>query len=321
VQEVRATVLAADPRSDEPVAFTSFICPASGNDTCRNSQLPDELEETERDTDELRASLDPLIARRGSWAVPVDSFGTLQGQLGPYSFNERAIEYILPHGPDGAAVILLENLARVVLYAEQDGIREVAFRRIPFNAYLDLSFLPPDAQEQFEEFLGVQVCNAEQSAAKDPDCLWLREPNRNPVIDELRYSRDGAKPEYDEDGIDSREFGETITGPIAMAPGEDLRLWPVMADDAREDYQSFGFDLESSTITLDNFKEDLAVSWYASVPFNYQPLTDLVVSLGYDTQFTYPSEELDPPDEIMIYIVVRDQRGGVTWQTVELVKE
>jgi len=317
-QEVVATVLAADPRGDAPVAFTSFVCPASDNELCRNYQIPDEIEETERAPDELRTALDPLVTRRGAWAVPVDEQGTLRGELGRFPFNERAVEYILPHGPGGAAVILLENLARVVLYAEQDGIREVAFRRLPLNAYLDLSFLPPETQGQFEEFLGVSVCNAEQSAARDPSCLWLREANKNPVIEEVRYSLDGSSPEYDEDDIDTREFGEPVTGPIALEPGEEIRLWPVLADDVSEAYQSFGFDLETSSIFLAQFTEDMAVSWYASSPGMGQDLTDLTLNLGFDTTFTYPSSQ--PPENVVVYIVVRDQRGGVAWQTVVLTR-
>ncbi|MFH1812370.1 MAG: hypothetical protein ABIJ09_26780 [Pseudomonadota bacterium] len=318
-QELTATVLAVDPRSDAPVEFTSFVCPLDSNNDCRNYVVPEDLARTEREPEALQQALAPLVTRRTTSVPTTDDGGTLQGELGRFAFSERAIEYILPHEPSGAAFILLQQLGRIVTYAEREGIREVAFRRIPFGPYLDLSFLPPDVQTAFEDFLGIDVCTAEQTAARDPSCLWQATANRNPVIEEMRISRDTTiKPVYDEAGLDSREVGEVVSGPIALAPGEEIRLWPVLAADVREAYQSLNFDLQTSSLNLQNYVEDMAISWYATRDFPVPPVTDLTLSLGYSATYVYP--EVDPPDEVRIYLVVLDQRGGVAWQMVVLTR-
>jgi hypothetical protein len=133
----------------------------------------------------------------------------------------------------------------------------------------------------------------------------------------MRFSRTlSERPAYDESGTDTQEFGQPIFGAIPVRPGDHVRLWPVFEADALEPYQVFEIDLQDSTIHIGNYNEELAISWYGSVGFPSIPLTDLKINEGYDTVYNYPS--VDAPERVTIYVVARDQRGGVSWETVEL---
>ncbi len=320
--EVRATILAADPRAEEPVTFVTHLCPESNNSACRNYEIPEFSEEQEHDPAQLRQVLEDFTTLRAATIAPQD--GLLVGSLGSFAVPERAVEYILPHGPDGAASILFEDYARVIVEAEHLAVREVAFRRLPFNANFDFSTLPPplDQQlaDQFSEFLGVSICDAQQNQEEKPDCLKSRVTNRNPTIEEMRFSRETlVRPEYDDDGEDTREFGEVVSGPISLAPGEDLNLWPVFARGDLEPYQIWEVDLQAAKLMLANYKEQIATSWYVDRGNLHPPLSPPVITDDTSTVYTYP--DIDPPESVTVYVVVRDQRGGVDWTTVEIVRD
>ncbi|MBN2361520.1 MAG: hypothetical protein JXR83_18860 [Deltaproteobacteria bacterium] len=315
---LEASLLAVDPRSSEPLPFTYHVCPVDDFEMCINYQLPDVFE-NERDPDALRISLARLVNRRAALLAPGDNTGGIGGPLGRLNFDLRATEYILPHLPDGTAIAVFQQFARLIVRAENQGVAETAYRRIPLNLDLRIFAQLPDAARQFSEYLGITICTAEQSQAHDPSCLQIREPNRNPTIEEFRFTRGIDYPKYDDKGDDTREVGEVVGGPIPVAPGAEITLWPVMARGDVEPYQVFEVDIEQKKIKLTNYVEEMAVSWYATRDLPIPPLTALSIEQHLGATYLYPS--LNPPERVRIYAVVRDQRGGVAWGSVELVRE
>lgn len=313
-----ATLLAVDPRSSEPLPFTYHVCPVDDFELCINYQVPDAFE-NERDPEQLKVSLNRLVNRRASLLAPIDDSGGIAGPLGRLNFDLRATEYILPHLPDGTAIAVFQQFARLYVRAENQGIDETAYRRIPLNLDLRIFAQLPDAAQQFSDYLGVTICTPEQSLAHDPSCLQIREPNRNPTIEEFRFTRGNDFPKYDDNGDDTREVGELVSGPIPVAPGAFITLWPVMARGDNEPYQVFEVDITAKKIKLTNYVEELAVSWYATKEVPIPPLTARSIEQHLGATYTYPS--LNPPEKVRIYMVVRDQRGGIAWGSVELVRD
>jgi len=313
-----ASLLAVDPRSSEPLPFTYHVCPVDDFELCINYKVPDEFE-NERDPEQLKASLRRLVNRRASLLAPIDNSGGIAGPLGRLNFDLRATEYILPHLPDGTTIAVFQQFARLYVRGENQGIAETAYRRIPLNLDLRIFAQLPETAQQFSDFLGVTICNAAQSQAHDPSCLQIREPNRNPVIEEFRFSRGVEIPTYDDNGDDTREVGEVVTGPVPVAPGADIFLWPVLARGDTEPYQVFEVDIQAKKIKLTNYVEEMAVSWYATRDEPAITLSVISFERSLGTTYTYPST--NPPDQVRLYAVVRDQRGGVAWGSVELVRD
>ena len=319
---IQARVLAADPHNlDTPVLFSTKICPENNGSTCRNYEIPADIGDTERDAQDLRDVLADMITPQQQSIDPGD-MGLLDANLASFTIAERAIEYMLPHSPDGAASVFFQDYARVITYAESQNTREVAYRLLPMNVNFDLSFLPPDVgaqiRDQFSNALGIDICTPEQALEEAPDCLKPRQANQNPIIEAVRYSLDAEHPQYDADGEDTREIGHVVDGPVVMQAGQEINIWPVLNRGHLEPYQIFEINLQESTLQLSNYREDMAVSWYASRGGVSPSLTPLPITQDGDLSASYSYPEKDIPEQVTIYMVVRDQRGGMTWATLML---
>jgi hypothetical protein len=122
------------------------------------------------------------------------------------------------------------------------------------------------------------------------------------------------KPTDDPTDVTSGGQLKDVTGRIEVAPGQTVRLRPVAAEGDEQPYQAFAFDIQNSRLVLRNYKEDMAFSWFTTVGD---------VSETTTTQFTRTADgsyEVSPdaPDgPAHVWVVLRDQRGGVDWRRVD----
>jgi hypothetical protein len=222
----------------------------------------------------------------GSFAVP------LPEELFAYHLADSALG--LGNGAWLSAVLALRTGEQVL----------TAQKRVVLNAR-DLSVWNPQLQAAF----GWQVCAA---GSTEPGCLPLapRTPNHNPDIATVELAR-GAHADVPFAPVD---------GPISVAPGETVRLRPVLADGAIESYQTIESALQGSTLHVVDRSEEPIVSWFTTAGKVADEHTAAQLTKTLDTAYTAPDA---PPQatggRVSVWMVVRDQRGGVGWTRVDLV--
>jgi hypothetical protein len=139
-----------------------------------------------------------------------------------------------------------------------------------------------------------------------------RVANTNPRLERLTAARP-VNGERDRDvPVVTARCADPGAMPIEVAPGEELGLIPIEPAGAREDYVLPTFDGGSR-----QFTENLSYAWFATGgdwggdstggtkdPFGNEP--------NLDTTWTAP-EEISEPIDIDMWVVQRDERGGLTW--------
>jgi hypothetical protein len=152
--------------------------------------------------------------------------------------------------------------------------------------------------------VGVSVC-PDPAQALPAGCLPLRPrtPNRNPEILGMEIARGAAA---------TTPFAP-VTGAIDLVPNEKIRLRPVVAPDAEEPYQTIESTLEGSRLYVADRREELVVSWFATSGEFEEPQTAVQISKRIDNIYTAPAPGPGAPAPTAIFVVIRDQRGGVAW--------
>jgi hypothetical protein len=330
---ITAQVLAVDPQGRE-VQMSVRLCPEQVDGTSvnyepgcegyviRNTAAPDEARAIIPlvQPDEYRRKADPSLG--GEVTLPTVSM----------TFTDRAMDYMLPHTADGefdlVNTLLFPSFPSLVVRAQIPGTTEseVAFKR--FTVGLDISpdGIPPelgaDIVTLFEGITGAAFCPDVDPDA-DVNCIKRRVPNRNPTIARLLYLRTSQAEQLTGSGVALDEKDPTaggrfkdITERIEVAPGERIRIRPVHAQGDIQPYQGFGFDLQNSRLLLTNYKEDMAWSWFTTVGS---------IDASTTTQFTPTADAFyevsqDAPDgPAHVWVVLRDQRGGVDWRRIDFV--
>ena len=131
-------------------------------------------------------------------------------------------------------------------------------------------------------------------------------PNNNPTMDTL--GREFADDQFA--GMTAGRCSDIVAFPVA--PGETITLEPIEAQGAREDYV---------VATLDggtrSFTENLTYSWYSTDGFWSQEVTGGPKDLAgnnpeLSSEWTAP-EDVDGPRDVSLWLVQRDERGGISW--------
>ena len=133
-----------------------------------------------------------------------------------------------------------------------------------------------------------------------------KQANQNPLLSEL------VRELEDEDDVPLPLGRCRDVAPLVLAPGEGAVLLPVEAEGAREDYVLPTFDGEVRFYT-----ENLAYTWYAtdgsfSARVTGGPRDGAGNEEPLDTEWTAPEEVTEPLD-VSLWLVQRDERGGLNW--------
>jgi len=229
----------------------------------------------------------------------------------------------------------LTTNADLVLRATIDGTDEVevARKRIPLS--LDLLALPGPAQTELELALDHQLCVFSgdfTDFSEGLNCIAPHAANNNPrfvrlmsapaLTDPLSTLEDqiGVRPAgpNDDDATSGGRFSP-VDGTLTVHAGDRVSLRPVMANNAHEAFQRIDVDERTGTFTLTSAREDLAFSWFTTVG-NVNHLSDdksRGAGAGLaDVTLVIPQDVT--PGPAFVWVVARDQRGGVDWLRMQL---
>jgi hypothetical protein len=137
-----------------------------------------------------------------------------------------------------------------------------------------------------------------------------RTANTNPSVDGVLL---GTDPDADPDvPVTLRKCAATDAVPIVVAPGDEIALLPVETDGTREDYVLPTFDGGSR-----EFTENMTYAWFAtdgewSSENTGGPKDAFGNVPQLDSSWTAP-DDIDTPTNIDMWLVQRDERGGLAW--------
>jgi len=159
-----------------------------------------------------------------------------------------------------------------------------------------------------------------------PDCVALedRDPNTNPQFVGVQVAQ-GDSPLAPFDDIEIAPSGD-VAGPVLVTRRESVRIKPIFAqelEENREDpiyrYQTLQADIDTEQIIVDTIEEDVSVSWFVSAGTVRDKITWPIWTKTLDTVYTAPNEPPEDADgHVTIWMVARDQRGGLEWMAVEV---
>ena len=305
-QEVTFQALVLDPRGG-PMLYDWRFCPVESNQTCG-------------DFDQRRAraapEFQPVLDAARAWMLTGQVSGGAGngGGPGPALTDAGIDRFTVPVAPGLFAYHLVDSglglgngaWASAVLKVQAGSETLTAVKRLVLNAR-DLSQWNPELAA-----FGWQVCPASSSespAAALPGCLPLRPrtANRNPEIAALQVAR-GA--------LASAPF-EPLVEPLVVTAGEKLRLRRCCPPAPRSPSRSSSRPCRPASWWCVDRTEDLIVSWFATAGEFADEQTARQLTKTLDNTFTAPAA---PPagGDISVFVVVRDQRGGVGWSRVQI---
>ena len=161
----------------------------------------------------------------------------------------------------------------------------------------------------FEEQLGATIC----TAPGQTDCLDLpaRQPNQNPEILAISWAV-GERADGNFLPVDSDV-------PLVVRAGESIRIRPELIDGAAQTYHILATGLTDASLFIEERQEQISISWFCAAGALQDNLTWPVRTRTLDTAYTAP--EIDSKrfsDRDTVWMVARDQRGGVAWRYVEI---
>ncbi len=291
-QSVVFDALVVDPRG-QPTTFHWSFCPLETSGLCADFN-----DNRLRLTAAQQAALDLLRA------INVGGDGT-PDPLGKFSVDPLAVALpgllLQAHvekgavGPGGGA------WPAAILSLGRGSDALVATKRVAVNAR-DLS----QWNDVTRATIGKDVCAAD---IPTPGCLAFtpRLANRNPVITGLRLAR----------GRDALTPFSPLQEPVTVAPGEVVRIDPVLSSDSLEPYQELDATLKGHDVFAVQRIEEPVVSWFVTAGDLADPVTTASTTKTLDNRYTAP-DVVPASGQISLWIVVRDQRGGTDWRQLSM---
>lgn len=292
---VRFQALVVDPRG-LPARFDWSVCPVESDETCADF---------ERRTAEAPAEFRPLLerVRAQSQTGTADAEARDAMRIDPFAVEVPA-ELFGYHV--AASALGLGNGAWITAVLAVTAADEtlLAQKRVVLNA----RDLRPFAAE-LEALFGWRPCALEDEPVPDR-CLPLapRTANRNPEITAMEIAR----------GVLADSAFEPVRGPLAVAPGESIRVRPILPEGTAERYQAIESTLEGSRLVVAEKIEEPVVSWFTAAGRFDDELTAPQITKTLDTVYTAP-KDAEPGAQTAIWAVVRDGRGGVGWSRIDIV--
>jgi hypothetical protein len=298
---VRFEALVMDPRGT-PMSYEWSFCPLDSNQTCGDFAVRRDhaAAADQRVLDAARAqtaSGEVSPPDGGMGAVALDPF---VADVSPALFAFHLADSALGMG-NGAWV-------SAVLALGSGSEKLQAQKRVVVNAR-DLAQWNPELA-----VTGFQICPP-APAAQPGGCLPLapRTPNRNPVVEAVEVAHHWRPV-----GEATFTTVDPAAGPIVVAPGEVLRLRPRLAADAAERYQELVSSLQNDQLMVVDRTEEPIVSWFATAGELDEEQTVPQLSKTLDNTFTAPAAPPAAGGRVVLFMVVRDQRGGAGWARVDL---
>lgn len=311
--EVRFDALVVDPRGGV-VDFAWQFCPIESSKACADYEG-----KRNAAAESHRAALDDLRNLESTGAVEPVPIAT------GLSESERSTRDLWPHAlPDftvsAPAELFTYHLetsffgagagawpSALLDVTTADGRDRVLATKRFVLGILDLRA----AAEPIAAELGYEVCPPGVTTTEQPGCLDIaaRVPNANPVFERIQIAR----------GELAGAPFEDVEGIVELAAGESLRVRPVFAAESYEPYQRLETDAGTRQIILVDTVEAISVSWFVSAGEVQDDLTWPKFTKELDTVFTAPKRVPDNGTGLAtIYMVARDQRGGVAWHHLEV---
>jgi hypothetical protein len=296
-EAVTFTALVADPRGGAMNVRWSF-CPVESNSACadweaKRDAAPEPLRpmlETLRKL-ALAGAARPIEGERGGFSV--DPFAVRPDPL-LIDYHLAASGLGMGNGGWSSAEITVETGAEAL----------TALKRVVL-APRDLAQWNPELRQH----AGFQVCDG---VATTDDCLAVpaRQPNRNPQIAAMEVARSKR--------ADAPFTVEPL--PLKVRAGEELRLRPLLAPDAQERFFVIDAAFQDHRLQVVEKQEEAVISWFATAGELEDEHTSAPLTKTLDNLLTI-DKTAAAGERISLWMVVRDQRGGVGWSHLPLVVE
>ncbi len=158
---------------------------------------------------------------------------------------------------------------------------------------------------------GIPICD-DRGLPKGCIPYKTRVANTNPAIETVEYQR------VEEDGSLSTPEPLPADGPLLVAPGERIWLMPSATEGSAEEYQTLAVDLEDRSVRVEDLTEMLIWSWFATDGDIGRARTEEEWTRGEKNRWTAPASSPGDEGDVWIWLVLRDNRGGVDFRTLYL---
>ncbi|MEK7703917.1 MAG: hypothetical protein AAB426_03075 [Myxococcota bacterium] len=301
------TALVVDPQGAS-IDYRWSLCPVESNEACldyeaRKDNAPAAFHAALDDMHAIAASgsalpipesqgLPPIeTATRAVWSYDVATFNVTAPRA-LYDYHLQSSFFGAGLGAWPSAVLELTSASQTLRVG----------KRVVINAA---------HSDVYADALGITVCPDPDVPDEPPGCVPLRPrvANNNPTFAEVQIAY----------GKSALGTFEPLVGTAEVSAGASIRLLPVLGPDAYESYQVLKVDLESLAIFVEDRVEAPSVSWFCSDGEIQEQLTWVKFTRGLDTIFTAPkTPPTDSDGLVTVWLVARDERGGVGWQNIEI---
>jgi hypothetical protein len=330
---------AVDPRGGR-LQTELKLCPEGQDSSCRLYDPTNDLAELPPDARaEVAAALTPQ-----TFAGDVSFDSAPVGRALPASttltITPSVIDFFQPKNAQGEPVpSVFPILPRIVAAVSNDQVdanaqnadvtRERAFKRLPLVLDLTSPDLPLDFQQNLASGLGLTLCGEPLTpdtdyVEGDGSCLYGKSANENPRLNGFRFESSAVQSDLTKDMLYGADVDIALSSTAVVNAGGLLALTPMFEEGTLERYQVISFDIESSKIKLINRVEQLAIEYFVTRGTTTTTSTSLDFGQALGTIWTTPGPCDDAGDEReatcvrtgerdTLVMIVRDQRGGVTW--------
>ncbi len=307
--EVSFDALVVNPRG-EPLDVAWQFCPVESDDACRDY-------ETERDrTPEFREDLDAMRALGQSESGVERIQGGARQDVPPYAIAPFVVEVpstLAPyHLADNFFGIGAGSLPSVQLRVTTATDTILANKRFVLNVD-DVGTL----SDVFEEEFDFQVCAPDEDPASGCVELAPAEQHTTPVFERLESAfSDQANAPFSE----IPRLADGSFEPPRLAPFEQVRINPVFTEESSQKYQLLQTNIDTQEIQVLNRQEEISVAWFISGGAIQDELTWPPFTRTLDTVFEAPGG-LPPGEQVSVWLIAQDQRGGSSWVQLEMIIE
>ncbi len=316
-QDVRFEALVLDPRGGA-LTYRWEFCPVESGRACRDYEdqravAPNvlgidtgaRLDENHIFSTEAVAHLEPVPAelRQSPAGVRYD--------IEDFSIGRHVFARLAPYfGGTTFFGFGQGSWPSAVLHLERDGETLQAQKRV----VLGLANFG-DFNAQLRDALGYVFCSGPLEPGEEDTCIEVPvlPPNLNPVLADIEKA-DGELADAPFTSIKNSADQYSI---VSVNAGESIRIRPIFPAESLEPYWRIEGDLQTRELRVEMTQEVITVSWFVTHGEVQDGLTTEQYTKTLDTVYTAPLE-VPPGEHATVWMVARDQRGGIVWQDVHV---